>query len=112
MNGCDEASEDRIPRPCAVLARTTASLDPGTVLREIVEGAADYIVKPFSTVELTTRVGAEPFVLGELAIDCERRLVSIGGRPVEMTATGYELLRRVWTRRYDASAASATGCRS
>ena len=31
--------------------------------------------------------------LGELAIDYDRRRVTIGGRPVKLTATEYELLR-------------------
>ncbi len=99
-----------------------------TVVRALEAGAADYVVKPFSAAELTARVGAalrsregaEPFALGDLAIDYERRLVSVGGRPVELTATEYELLRalsvnagrvvthdallrRVWSRREDAS---------
>ena len=72
-----------------------------TIVRALEAGAADYIVKPFSAAELTARVraalrhseGAEPFVLGELAIDYEQREVSIAGRPVELTATEYELLR-------------------
>lgn len=37
MNGSDEA--ERISRLCAALARTTASLDPKTVLTEVVDGA-------------------------------------------------------------------------
>ncbi len=75
-------------------------------------GAADYIVKPFSATELTARVAAalrrraepEPFVLGELAIDYERRRVTVAGREVGLTATEYEVLRvlsvrpgRVWS---------------
>ena len=72
-----------------------------TIARALEAGAADYIVKPFSPTELTARVqaalrrqaGAEPFRLGELAIDYERRRVAVGGRPVTLTATEYELLR-------------------
>ena len=72
-----------------------------TVARALESGADDYIVKPFSPMELTARVGAalrrrtgaEPFVLGKLAIDYERRLVKVAGRAVELTATEYELLR-------------------
>ena len=64
-------------------------------------GAADYIVKPFSPTELTARVraalrrrtGAEPFVLGDLAIHYEQRRVSVAGRAVQLTATEFELLR-------------------
>ena len=62
----------------------------------------------------------EPFVLGELVIDYERRQVSVCGGAVELTATEFELLRvlslnagrvvsyatlkhRVWTRHADSN---------
>ena len=72
-----------------------------TVARALESGADDYIVKPFSPMELTARVAAalrrrtraEPFALGDLAIDYEHRLVTVAGRAVELTATEYELLR-------------------
>ena len=72
-----------------------------TVARALEAGAADYVVKPFSPTELVARVRAalrrhdapEPFVLGALAIDYDRRRVSVGGDPVVLTATEYELLR-------------------
>ena len=72
-----------------------------TVVRALDAGAADYIVKPFSPSELTARVRAtlrrraepEPFVLGQLTIHYDRRRVVVAGRPVELTATEYELLR-------------------
>ena len=72
-----------------------------TIARALEAGAADYIVKPFSPTELAARVGsalrsragAEPFVLGELAIDYERRRVTVGGDAVALTAIEYELLR-------------------
>jgi two-component system KDP operon response regulator KdpE len=58
-------------------------------------------VKPFSPAELTARVGAAlrkrtrpgPFVVADLAIDYEKRRVSVGGRPVRLTVKEYELLR-------------------
>ena len=51
--------------------------------------------------ELTARIRAalrrradpQPFVLGDLAIDYDRRQVTVAGRPVALTATEYELLR-------------------
>ena len=72
-----------------------------TVVRALDAGAADYIVKPFSPSELTARVRAalrrrlepEPFMLGELTIRYDQRRVAVAGRPVELTATEYELLR-------------------
>ena len=72
-----------------------------TIVRALDAGAADYIVKPFSPSELTARIraalrrvtGPEPFVLGELTIRYDQRHVSIGGRPVRLTPTEYELLR-------------------
>ena len=72
-----------------------------TIARALGAGAVDYIVKPFSQTELTARIraalrrhaGPEPFVLGELAIDYDRRHVTLAGRPVELTSTEYEVLR-------------------
>ena len=65
----------------------------------------DYIVKPFSPTELVARVRAAlrrfeeprggepaPFVLGDLAIDYGRRLVTLAGEPVEVTAREFDLL--------------------
>ena len=39
------------------------------------------------------REGSGPFVLGNLAIDFDRHRVTVGGAPVELTATEFELLR-------------------
>ena len=72
-----------------------------TVAKALETGAADYLVKPFSATELTARIqaalrrqaGPETFVLGDLAIDHEKRHVTVGGRPVRLTATEHKLLR-------------------
>ena len=72
-----------------------------TVLRALETGAADYIVKPFSPTELTSRIatalrkhaGPETFRIKGLTIDFERRHASVDGLPVVLTATEFELLR-------------------
>ncbi len=70
------------------------------------EGAADYIVKPFSPTELIARIRAalrrqadpyrvewaEPYVLGDLTIDYAERRVTVANRPVQLTDIEYRLL--------------------
>ena len=76
------------------------------IARAFDAGAADYIVKPFSPTELAARVRAalrrqlppelvepsEPYVLGDLTIDYAQRLVTVAGRPVELTGLEYRML--------------------
>ena len=76
------------------------------IARAFENGADDYVVKPFSPMELVARIKAalrkreapewaepsEPFVLGELTIDYAQRRVTLAGRPVQLTAIEYGLL--------------------
>ena len=70
------------------------------------QGAADYIVKPFSPTELPARIlaalrqqdpagpgiPAEPYVYGDLTVDYASRRVTVAGEPVELTPLEYRLL--------------------
>jgi two-component system KDP operon response regulator KdpE len=71
-------------------------------------GANDYVTKPVGTAELVARVRAalrsrrgsgalsampgEKFRLEDMEIDYDRRLVTIGGTPVKLTQTEYNIL--------------------
>jgi DNA-binding response OmpR family regulator len=83
----------------------TARVDETDKLIGLELGADDYVTKPFSPRELVARVRAvlrraggereapsPPVVAGEVNIDLERRRVTVGGRPVELTVTEFELL--------------------
>jgi DNA-binding response OmpR family regulator len=85
----------------------TAKDDEGDKVLGLEMGADDYITKPFSVREFRSRVKAalrrtemlrsrptvgEPIVAGELRIDFERRIVTVGEGPVRLTYVEFEIL--------------------
>ena len=76
------------------------------IARAFDEGAADYVVKPFSPTELAARIRAalrkraapelaepsQPYVRGDLTVDYSQRRVTLAGRPVALTIIEYRML--------------------
>ena len=66
-------------------------------------GADDYVMKPFSVMELLSRIRAllrrtktdesQVITAGDICLDHERHAVTAAGAPVELTFKEYELLR-------------------
>ena len=76
------------------------------VAKALDAGASDYIVKPFSRAELAARIRAAlrrreaaaptlPYRRGSLTVDFADRRVSLGDRPVRLTAKEYRTLAKL-----------------
>lgn len=86
--------------PIIMVTAKTTEMD---MIKGLDGGADDYIKKPFSIMELITRVKAllrrtakeEPKLLklDNLVIDHERHVVTVNNEPVDLTYKEYELLR-------------------
>ena len=89
------------PVPIVILSAREAERDK---VRALDEGADDYLVKPFGVAELLARLrvtlrhrlrtpsGATRVVIGELAVDLERREVRLAGNEVHLTPIEFKLL--------------------
>jgi len=89
--------------PIIMVTARTREVD---IVRGLELGAADYLTKPFSPVELLARtravlrrvqvgpLGAQtrPFVSKELSVDYDNREVLAHGEPVKLTPTEYKVL--------------------
>lgn len=86
--------------PIIMVTAKTTEMD---MIKGLDGGADDYIKKPFSIMELITRVKAllrrtakeEPKLLklDDLVIDHERHVVTVNNEPIDLTYKEYELLR-------------------
>lgn len=91
--------------PILVLSARTTEQDK---VKALDLGASDYMTKPFGTEELLARVraalrsrrvlgatnmvSANKFVLQELVIDYDRRIITVAGVEVKLTQTEYNIL--------------------
>ena len=86
--------------PVIMVTAKTSEID---MIKGLDDGADDYIKKPFSVMELISRVKAllrrtvseneMQLVLDELRVDHERHVVYLGETIIELTFKEYELLR-------------------
>ena len=104
-NGCDivrrlrsQSSTKRLP-----VIMVTAKTSEMDMVKGLDDGADDYIKKPFSVLELLSRVKAllrrsteetaQQLRVGDIQLDNARRIVLAQGKSVELTYKEYELLR-------------------
>ena len=86
--------------PIIMVTAKTTEMD---MIKGLDQGADDYFKKPFSVLELITRVKAllrrtstddgKLLELGEIVLDQKRHLVYVEEQPVELTFKEFELLR-------------------
>jgi DNA-binding response OmpR family regulator len=102
IDGFDVCRELRRRSQVPILMLTARDEEPDRIVGLEV-GADDYITKPFSPRELVARMKAvlrrtEPqerrdrFALADVQLDRESHDVTVGGKPVELTAKEFELL--------------------
>jgi DNA-binding response OmpR family regulator len=102
QDGFDVCRAMRARSQVPILMVTARDEEPDRIVGLEV-GADDYITKPFSPRELVARMKAvlrrsEPqerrdvFSLGDVVLDRESHDVTVGGRPVELTAKEFDLL--------------------
>ena len=90
--------------PVIMVTAKTAEMD---MIKGLDDGADDYIKKPFSIMELITRVKAllrrtetedvKILQMEHILLDHERHMVYVDNRPIELTFKEYELLRLLMT---------------
>jgi DNA-binding response OmpR family regulator len=99
---CKALRERHSPTPIIML---TARKDEADKLRGFEIGADDYVTKPFSIKELMARVKAilaraerkpdvteAPLRFGDFVLDLSARVLTLKGKPIELTRTEFDLL--------------------
>ena len=104
-NGCDIVRQLRSQSatkrlPVIMVTAKTSEMD---MVKGLDDGADDYIKKPFSVLELLSRVKAllrrsteetqQQLRVGDIQLDNARRIVLAQGKSVELTYKEYELLK-------------------
>ncbi len=101
---CRTLREQRNVVPIIMLTALDTEAD---AVQGLEAGADDYVTKPFGLAELRSRVravlrrsgpralGREAIVVGPVALDRGRREVTVGGEPVRLTFSEFELLARL-----------------
>jgi two-component system KDP operon response regulator KdpE len=109
IGGLEACRKIRDQSDVAIIMLTVHNTEHDKVLA-LDAGAYDYVVKPFSIVELLARVraalrrsaSAEPlptYVSSDMEIDFERRKVLVQGRAVRLTPKEFELLHHLVANR-------------
>jgi two-component system, OmpR family, KDP operon response regulator KdpE len=108
MNGFEVLQKIREVSDAPVLM-LTARGDEMSKVKGLEMGADDYLVKPFSHLELFARIkavlrrselpapvsAAPSFVSGDVAVNFDAREVTVKGEPVKLTPTEYKLLQQL-----------------
>lgn len=101
---CKALKEEKRTASIPIIMLTAKSQESDKVIG-LELGADDYITKPFSPRELIARIKAvlrrikekdkfpEVFKIGELTVDFSKIRAAIKGKPVELTAKEFELLK-------------------
>lgn len=107
MDGITAMGKIREKSNVPVILLTAKSEDYDKILG-LNAGADDYITKPFNPMEVQARVKSQirrytslgassqsigkAYIIGELVVDPDRKSVTLGGEPVKLTPTEFEIL--------------------
>ncbi|MDA0733649.1 MAG: response regulator transcription factor [Chloroflexi bacterium] len=103
--GYDLCKELRSTSDVPIIMLTARSREVD-IVRGLELGAADYLTKPFSPIELLARTRAvmrrvqvgplrsegKPFISKEISVDFDTREVAVQGEPTKLTPTEYKML--------------------